>query len=219
MAPTCKRLRVSLVTLALSAMVVLGSAAGASAGTVGFVGGGAFVAKVNVQPVVGPAVTLGPISSVTLPPTGGGPFTASVASFAAPGLLEARLGSASTQGALGSTGFATSSARLVTISAGGGAVKASLLASSCRVDSAGTTTGTSSFAGLSILGVPVSVSPPPNTTVTLVGVGTLILNEQSTTVGPGGIRSITVNALHLHLAGALGSGDIIISQSRCTARI
>ena len=213
------RLRASLVALLLVSAAFLSGANSAGAGTVGLVGGGAYGTSVNVQPVVGPAVTYGPAPSVTLPPAGGGPFTASLVSLVLPGLVETKAQSVSTQGALGPSGFATSSAQAATLSAAGGAVKASLVGTSCRIDSAGNTTGTSSFAALTVLGHSVSASPPPNTTVPLPGVGTLTLNEQTTTTGPGGLRSITVNAVHLHLAGTLGNGDIIVSQSRCTARI
>jgi hypothetical protein len=208
-----------LLALLLVSAAVMVAANGVAAGTVGLVGGGAFGASVNVQPVVGPSVAYGPAPSVTLPPTGGGPFTANLASVTFPGLLETKAQSVSTQGALGPSGFATSSAQTATVSAAGGAVKASLVGTSCRIDSAGTITGTTSFGGLTVLGTPVSGSPPPNTPVPLPGVGTLTLNEQTSTVGPGGLRSITVNGIHLRLAGTLGSGDIIVSQSRCTARI
>jgi hypothetical protein len=98
------------------------------------------------------------------------------------------------------------------VSLAGGAVKASLANTSCRIDSAGNVTVTTSFAGLTVLGNSVSASPPPNTTVPLPGVGTVTLNEQTSTVGQGGTRSITVNAIHVHLAGALANGDIIVSQ-------
>jgi hypothetical protein len=105
------------------------------------------------------------------------------------------------------------------VSAAGGAAKASLVATNCRIDAAGNIAGTTNFGGLTVLGAPVLAGPPPNTPVTLPGVGTLILNEQTSTVGPGGLRSITVNGIHLQLAGALGTGNIILSQSRCTARV
>lgn len=215
---TRKRLPGFLALLG-AACAVLVSATGATAGTVGVVGGGALVAQANVQPLVGPAIAVGPVAPVTLPPTGGGPLTNGVASINVPGIVETRAGSTSTQGALGPSGFATSSAQAATMNVAGGAVKASLLSSTCRVDSAGNATGASSFAGLMVLGVPVTASPPPNTTVALPGVGTLVLNQQTTTVGSGGNRSITVNAVHVHLAGTLGSGDIYVSQSRCTGRI
>jgi hypothetical protein len=213
------RLRASLAAVLLVSAAVLGAANSAGAGTVGLVGGGAYGTSVNVQPVVGPAVTYGPAPSVALPPAGGGPFTASLVGLVLPGLVETKAQSVSTRGSLGPSGFATSSAQAATLSAAGGAVKANLVGTSCRIDSAGNTTGTSSFAALTVLGNSVSASPPPNTTVPLPGVGTLTLNEQTSTASPGGLRSITINAIHLHLAGTLGSGDIIVSQSRCTARI
>jgi hypothetical protein len=209
----------ALVAVLLVSAAVLGVESGAAAGTVGLVGGGAFGTSVNVQPVVGPTVTYGPAPSVTLPPTGGGPFMASLASLVFPGLVETKVQSVSTQGALGPSGFVTSSAQVATLSAAGGAVKANLVGTSCRIDSAGNTTGATSFVGLTVLGTSVSASPPPNTPVPLPGIGMLTLNEQSSTVGPGGLRSITVNAVHLHLAGTLGNGDIIVSQSRCIARV
>jgi hypothetical protein len=45
-------------------------------------------------------------------------------------------------------------------------------------------------------------------------VAKLVLNEQTTTGGAGNF-SMTVNAVHLTLLQPFGSGDIIISQSRC----
>jgi hypothetical protein len=170
---------------------------------------------VNVQP----AVTFGPTPSVTLPPTGGGPFTANLASFVLLGLLETKAESVSTQGVFGASGFVASSAQAATVSAAGRAVTASLVATSCRIDAAGNTTGTTSFASLTVLGIPVSASPPANAVIPLPGVGTLTLNEQTSAIGPGGHRSITVNGIHLHLAGVLGTGDIFVSQSRCIAMI
>jgi hypothetical protein len=157
--------------------------------------------------------------TVTLPATGGGPFTANLVSVVIPGLLEAHALSVSTQGALGMSGFVASSAQAANTSAAAGAVKAGVVSSRCRIDSSGAVTGSAAFANLTVLGSPASVNPSPNTTIPLAGVGTLILNEQTSTTGPGGLRSITVNAIHLKLAGTLGTGDIIVSQSRCIARI
>jgi hypothetical protein len=47
--------------------------------------------------------------------------------------------------------------------------------------------------------------------IDIPGVGTLILNEQ--TVSPSGV--LTVNAMHLVLNGRVGTGDIVVAQSRC----
>ncbi len=215
------RRRCALFVLAAGVIsaVVLSEARLAEAGTVGLVGGGASGTYVNVQPVVGPAVTYGPAPAVTLPASGGGPFTATLLSLVIPGLVETKAQSVSTQGALGPSGYATSSAQAATVSVAGGAVKANLVSTSCRIDSAGNETGRTSFAALTVLGNSISANPPANTTVPLPGVGTLTLNEQTSSVGPGGLRSMTVNGIHLHLAGTLGNGDIIVSQSRCVARI
>jgi hypothetical protein len=211
---------VFFLALLLASAVVLGAAGGAAAsGTVGLVGGGAYGESVSVQPVLGPAVTSGPMPTVTLPATGGGPFTANLVSLVIPRLLEAHALSVSTQGALGTSGFVASSAQAANTSAAAGIVNAGVVSSRCRIDSSGAVTGSAAFANLTVLGSPVSGNPAPNTTIPLAGVGTLILNEQTTTTGLGGLRSITVNAIHLKLAGTLGTGDIIVSQSRCIARI
>ncbi|MCW3038014.1 MAG: LigA protein, partial [Actinobacteria bacterium] len=56
----------------------------------------------------------------------------------------------------------------------------------------------------------------PNTTLTVAGLATVILNEQITS-SSGGTNSITVNAVHILLNLGLATGDIIISQSHCDA--
>jgi hypothetical protein len=207
-----------LLCLLVACAVCLAAADGAVAGTVGLVGGGAFGEKVRVQSVTGPPLSSGPMPSVTLPSTGGGPFTANLASILVPGLLSAQALAVSTQGVLGPAGFVASSAKASTLTAAAGAVKASLVVSRCRIAASGVTTG-ATFTNLTVLGTPVSATPPPDTSLKLAGVGTLILNELTSTIGSGGLRSITVNAIHLKLGGALGTGDIIVSQSRCIARI
>jgi hypothetical protein len=209
---------VFLLTLFLVSATVLSAAGAATAGTVGLVGGGAFGEKVSVQPIVGPPVTSGPMPSVTLPPAGGA-FNANLVSVVVTGILEAQALSVSTQGALGASGFVASSAQASTVSVAGGAARASVVSSRCGIDASGAMTGGATLTNLTVLGTSVSAGPAPNTAILLAGVGTLILNEQLSTVGPGGLRSITVNAIHLNLAGSLGTGDIIVSQSRCSARI
>jgi hypothetical protein len=47
--------------------------------------------------------------------------------------------------------------------------------------------------------------------IDLPGVGTLVLNEQTTS--PSGV--LTVNAMHLVLNGRIGTGDVVVAQSRC----
>ena len=66
-------------------------------------------------------------------------------------------------------------------------------------------------------GSPISVSPPPNTTIDVLGAITVTLNEQIVNDSPGE-ASITVNAVHVRLnLDGIATGDVIISQSRCRA--
>jgi hypothetical protein len=57
----------------------------------------------------------------------------------------------------------------------------------------------SSFVGLVVLGVPVHVTPPPNTMVRLPGIGYVVLNEQITPNSDPSKTSITVNMVHVHV--------------------
>jgi hypothetical protein len=59
-------------------------------------------------------------------------------------------------------------------------------------------------------GATVAVNPGPNTTLTVAGLATVILNEQITSA-----NTITVNAVHILLNLGLATGDIIIAQSHC----
>jgi hypothetical protein len=61
------------------------------------------------------------------------------------------------------------------------------------------------FANLKVLGVPIPVEVPPNTTLPLVGIGTLTLNEQVSKVG-GSSASIIVNAIHVDVSQNNGLG-------------
>jgi len=72
--------------------------------------------------------------------------------------------------------------------------------------------GSATVGTVTVGGRPVSVNTAPNTTLILPGSGTATFNEQIT-----GATSIKVNAVHIHLTGILGNGDIIIAQSMCSA--
>ncbi|WP_300565887.1 choice-of-anchor P family protein [Flavobacterium sp.] len=70
--------------------------------------------------------------------------------------------------------------------------------------------GSSEVVGLVINGIPIVVSGSPNQTITLpLGVGQVIINEQSQSV-LGNYGEITVTALHVKL---IGVADIIVSRS------
>jgi hypothetical protein len=177
------------------------------------VSGGAFGESVDVTTVLGVHVTSGPISTVTLPSGGGGPFTQSVLSVSVPNVLSTGVLNVSTQGTLGASGGSSSSADVAGVSALGGALTATAIRSSCTVGP-NSSSGSTTLVGATLGGLPVALNPAPNTTLTVPGVGSVTLNEQIPTGGAGNY-SLTVNAIHVHLAGPLGNGDIIISQSRC----
>lgn len=57
----------------------------------------------------------------------------------------------------------------------------------------------SSFANLKVLGLPILITPPPNTTIGLPGVGKVVLNEQVVnTINPGNSH-FSVNMLHVYV--------------------
>lgn len=103
---------------------------------------------------------------------------------------------------------------LATAAVATGAVRASAVTSSCTANGTGSR-GSTTLVG-SNLGV--SSNPAPNTVRRVAGLGTVTINEQLRTNQPGRTTSITVNALHIRLSGStLGTGDIVIGQSRCEA--
>lgn len=200
----------------LGAPVIVVAMAAPALADVTSVGGGAFGASVNVKPLHAALVTAGPISTVTLPAGGSAtPITAHVLNADVPHYLSASVLDASTQGTLGSSGGTQSSAKVTGVNLGSGDVTATAVSSSCQSSDTGSI-GTT-LTQISILGsTPVNISPSPNTSVTLVGIGTLIENEQIKN-DSSGHTEITVNALHLKLDGLLGTGDIIVAQSHCIA--
>lgn len=73
--------------------------------------------------------------------------------------------------------------------------------------------GATTIADLTIGGAPVTVSPGPNSTISLLGLATLTLNEQKPV--PGADQGLTVNALHL--TGLGGAIDITIASATSDA--
>jgi hypothetical protein len=216
------RLRVSKLTLAcLSAVACSGALASPALAEVTEVNGGAFGESVNVTPpIVGGAVTSGPLPSVTLPTTGAQPpITQSVASVNVPNLLSTGILNVSTTGGnLGThQGFATSTASVANVNALTGRVTAAAVASTCTANGDGAS-GSSTLTTASVLGLPVAVNPAPNTVIALPTIGSVTLNEQVRPTNGAGDTSIIVRAIHIRLNGTLGNGDIIIAESRCGAR-
>jgi hypothetical protein len=204
---------------ALAAVAVATAAAAISASPanadVTSVGGGAYGERVSVSAVV--SATSGPRPSVSLPATGGGPYSANLAAASVTGLLSTGVLTVTTRGdrVVSHLRTATSSATVNNVNVGAGAARATSVRSTCSSNGTGST-GATTIVG-SNLGV--SSSPSANTVRRLPnGLGSVTFNEQIRTNVVGRTTSITVNAMHVRLdGGALGSGDIILGQSRCSA--
>jgi len=181
------------------------------------VGGGAYGESVAVKLLAGNVpVSSGPMPKVTLPAGGGGPFTNKLASATVPMLLSAGVLTVSTSSSrLGShTSTANSSASTANVKLGSGQLTATVIKSSCTASGPGST-GSTTILGTNLPGL--SANPAPNTTIAVPGLGSVTFNEQIRSNSPGRSTSITVNAIHVHLANMLAAGDIIISHSRCVA--
>lgn len=188
------------------------------------VSGRAFGESVNVTPLGLATVTSGP-----LPDTGelnsdgsNSPLTATAANvcvgvpLAGCNILSTGTLTVNTQGTIGETGTVHSDATVQTVNALDGFLTATVVSSECDIDSDGNASGSSTLTNLQIQGgEPVAANPGPNTLITIAGLATVTLNEQ--TYDPA-TNEITVNAVHIRLTGgALGTGDIIIAQSQCDA--
>jgi uncharacterized repeat protein (TIGR01451 family) len=88
-------------------------------------------------------------------------------------------------------------------------------------------TGTN-FVGLSVLGVPIAGTPAPNTVLPLLGIGYLVLNEQTCDAGGVGAActgahhtGMTVRALHLvvnlPLPGLSPGAEVIVAEAHSDA--
>jgi hypothetical protein len=181
------------------------------------VSGSAFGERVNVTLLAQPAVNSGPLPTVTLPAGGStNPVTDSLANVNL-AVLKTGVLTVSTQGTTGAGGSVTSSANVANPAVTLGlinALSATAVGSTCTSNETGST-GSATVAGLQLLGLPATVSTAPNSSVNVLGVGILYVNEQVVT-GSGASTGITVNALRLVInVGTVGSGSIIIGQSVC----
>ena len=190
------------------------------------VSGSAYGESVNVSQLLGLInLTSGPIPTPVVLASNGSsstpPSPESALSAAVPGLLQVGVLNASTQGDFAGTPAALvgsqSAASVVNVNIGPLAapvIHADAVSSSCASTDSGST-GTASVVNLAIAGMSlINGTIPANSQIPLPGIGTVTLDEQITSSSPAG-SSITVNAIHVALDGALGKGDIIISQSHC----
>jgi uncharacterized repeat protein (TIGR01451 family) len=114
-------------------------------------------------------------------------------------------------------GTVTSTAISSGANIGGGLLSTTDINSTCNFGPAGFT-GSARVDGLSstLLGdLPNLVDPPPNFGLNLLGLGQVTLNEQ-TDVTAAGVRTFTVNAIHLDVAPlGLSLGSLILGQTTC----
>jgi hypothetical protein len=201
MSPLRARLRGLLITGALLATAVVAAPLAGAANDNTFSGR----ATVVQATVLGNTIVLADTGPL---PSSGGAEEASLLTANVPGLLDAEVLHASTVGQ-GNASRAEASAAQLSLTVGGQSISADFLMSRaearCTSGSA-STSGSSELVGLVVNGETISVTGEPNQTIPLpLGVGTIIINEQ--TGGPG---DITVNALHVIVTGV---ADVVIASA------
>lgn len=108
----------------------------------------------------------------------------------------------------------TTEASVADLSVGGpGGINADLVGSTCTSNGDGST-GSVEIVDLRLGDTPIAIpSTAPNTTVTVPGIATIVVNEQFVSNAPGVGTGITVNALRINLLN--GGVEVIVAQSRC----
>jgi uncharacterized repeat protein (TIGR01451 family) len=149
-------------------------------------------------------VNVGPLPTVSQ--SGPGTSSQTLASISVPAVLTANALTVSSS--VGPDTSVTSSATVAQLSILAGTISATTIQSTCTANASGVS-GSTTIAQLVIAGqVFTNISPAPNTTINVLGVGSVVLNEQ---IQPQA-GSITVNALHVHLLTGI---DIIVAQAAC----
>lgn len=167
-----------------------------------------------LTPVVTTAISdTGPL------PTAGGSITLNSTGASVPGVVSAGSSSVSTSGSVG-TAQSTASVNTINIGVLSNTITATAVSSTTQATCPGAlASGSSTIAGLTLNGNPITVTGAPNQTIAifLLGnqIGTLVINEQITSTG-----SITVNALHLSVTdpGDLTTINVFIGSSHSDIR-
>jgi hypothetical protein len=156
---------------------------------------------------------LPPIPLVTLPPGGSEEvLDLSVPPLAAADVLQATSEQTGPNSSESSASVAGVSAIEDVLPVPG--VLAGVVTSACSASPSGNTAESAIVDG-SALGVPLAVSPDPNTTISVPMIGSITLNEQTTNG-----TETTVSAVHVVVDTALGVGaDIAIATSVCDSGI
>jgi hypothetical protein len=194
-------LGVHRLAVAVGVLVALEGSAGSAGAATSYSGRayGAQVRLVNPNPNVLFFSDTGQLSPA------GGSLSATLLTILLGNTLSSHTITASCSGSGGTANSSASQENVVVFGGQPAQVTASVVASQAHADCAGVS-GSSVVASLTFGGQAVTVTGQPNQTVTLLGIATLIINEQ---VVPPGARDITVNALHL----IVGAGEEVILSS------
>jgi hypothetical protein len=191
-----------LRTLMICAIAALGIASTSAQPRTTY-SGRAFAAFVNT------AVT-GPIylsDSGSLPPSGGVQGN-SLLSANVPGVLAADVLVASTSGASNQANSSASLANATVLQGSPYELNASFVRSQTQAN-CDAVSGSSELANVRFMGQNITVTGQPNQTITVPGVATLIINEQ-TRAQKGNYHQIRVNAVHLIVNGI---AEVILASS------
>ena len=119
----------------------------------------------------------------------------------------------------GSTVSTTTTAKTATTSLLGGLVQADAITSTAKVSHSSkgyTRTGSSVFTNLTINGLPVSAKPAKNTTITIPGIATVLLNSQGSSTSSGS-HALRVTALRVNLLDGspllLPAGRVVVATA------
>lgn len=155
--------------------------------------------------------------------TGGKTRTASIASLNASGVLNT--GDAMTTAFAGPEGgaqVARTTAQISNVNLLGGLITVGTIQAVAQdsIQNGVETPSTdgSGFAGLTVAGIPVPITVPPNTTLSLPGIGTVVVNEQTVN----GNGNVSVNGLHitvssLNLLGLPVGTDLVVAHASASA--
>lgn len=161
-------------------------------------------------------IQAGPLGDVSIAGQDGNQ-TATVVSVSVPLVLTiAAITDSASGNATASPAVADSSSILSTINVLG--LQVNLLTAKAHADSTGLATGSTILSSVTFNGQPVNIgtNPAPNTTISLVGLGTVTFNEQ-TVVQQSGQTSIVVNAIDLKVTvGSLTGLQVVLGHTEAS---
>ena len=187
--------------------------------------GGASGLQVNADAGSALHEAAGSAASIGIPGcsgTDGKTLTHGAVNLSVPGLLSIGAISNTALGSEGKTSVAATSATVSDVSLLGGVITVSSITAMAQESRSGTvdtpSTAGSGFVGLAIAGVPVDPNLPPNTTLALPGIGSVVVDEQLP-----GARSVAVNGLHItvtqqNILGLAPGAQIILAHASASAR-